>query len=635
MCGICGYVAGPERTPDAEIIAAMCGMLAHRGPDARGIYTDAGIGLGHQRLKVIDLATGDQPMSDTTGRYYLVFNGEVYNYRELRDELTASGSVFRTQSDTEVLLYGLIRHGLDFLRRVNGMFALALWDKAERTLTLVRDRFGVKPLYWLHTPALGLVFASEASVIPASSLCPPEIDRSALGLYLALSYIPGEQSIFRNVKRLLPGQWLRYTHGKSPATGVWWNLSDEWRLSMENGKAADGQWAEAFLSILEDAVRQRLHSDVPLGAFLSGGIDSSTIAALMKRQGAAVRTYTMAFKDKSYNEAEQARETALAIGTEHFEGLADISSADGILDIARRLDEPFADTSVIPTDALCKMAREHVTVALSGDGADELLAGYVTLQADALYQYARHMPGFLFRPLRRLINALPDNHGKVNTVFRLKQFASAYPRDSADAHASWRLLFDRENLGRIFPEETGLLNPFEPFRAAWNESEGLSELDRMLFVDYKTWFVDDILVKADRASMGHGLELRSPFLDYRLFALCAGMPARYKRTLRQGKIILRHTARNLLPGFVLAHPKTGFNAPVAGWLCNEWRDVAEDVFSPSSVTAGGLEPRTVAKLWQEHASGKRNHGFQLFALLMYLLWHRSLTDSGRNSTLHL
>ena len=623
MCGICGYVTRDfEQIPDSEIITAMCSVLAHHGSYARGIYTDVGIGLGHQSLKGSAPVMGNQPVSDATGRYCLVFDGAVYNWRELRDELTASGFVFRTQSYAEVLLYGLIRHGLDFLCRVNGMFALALWDKAERTLTLVRDRFGGKPLYWLHTSSGNLIFASEATAIPASAQCPFEVERSALGLYLAFSYIPGEQSILRNVKRLLPGQWLRFTHGGSPVIRTWWNLADEWRLSMEKGKAVDGQWPEAFLTVLEDAVRLCLHSDVPLGAFLSGGIDSATIAALMKRQKGVVRTYTMAFRDKSYNEAKQARETALAIGADHFEGLADITSADCLLDIARRLDEPFADTSIIPTDALCRMARKHVAVALSGEGADELLAGYATLQADALYRYVRHMPGFLFRPLQRLINALPDNYGKVNTVFRLKQFASAYPRDPADAHASWRLLFDRENLGRLFPEESGLLSPFEPFRVAWNESEGLSEMDRMLFIDYKTWLADDILVKADRTCRGHGLEVRSPFLDHRLFDLCAGMPAHYKRTFRQGKVILRQAARSLLPAFVLTRPKTGFNAPVSNWIRNEWREVAEDFFSPASVTTGGLEPQTVAQLWREHVSGKRNHGFQLFALLVYLIWHK-------------
>lgn len=316
----------------------------------------------------------------------------------------------------------------------------------------------------------------------------------------------------------------------------------------------------------------------------------------------------------------QAAETAALLGVEHFEGQADPGACDDLLDIAQRLDEPFADTSIIPMYSLCKLAKKHVTVALTGDGADELLGGYITLQADALYAKLCHLPYPVLRLVQRLVNLWPDSHHKIDLAFKLKQFFAAFPRSAPEAHACWRLLFYPEQLKSLFPGSPDLPDIFAPFRLAWEESAGLPLLDRFLYVDYQTWLLDDILLKADRAGMRHALELRSPFLDWRLFRLCAGMLAAYKRQGRQGKIILRSVAGRLLPSSVLNRPKRGFNAPVAHWLCNDWRELAEEEFQAANLEDSGLQPQTVLSLWREHSRRVKNHGFRLFNILMYLLW---------------
>lgn len=620
MCGICGWMPmDPNAVPDQEVLIRMCAPLSNRGPDEAGLHIAPGIGLGHQRLKVIDLNSGRQPMFDATGRYSIVFNGEIYNYQELKKELLALGQIFVTQSDTEVLLYGLIRCGLGFLHKTNGMFAFALWDSQEHEVLLARDRFGIKPLYWGALPNGDLIFGSEASSLAASGLFPCSINKDSLAFFLALSYIPGQASIFKGINRLMPGSWLRFSPYAGIREGQWWDLADAWERSRISASHIK-DWEDEFLSLLFDSVKIRMQSDVPLGAFLSGGLDSSSVVALMKAQASNVDTFTMSFAEPSHNEAPYAAETARLLGVKHVVEPADLGAEEDLKDIVGHLDEPFADTSIIPMHSLCKLAKKHVTVALTGDGADELLGGYITLKADALYDAMRDFPYPAIRLIRRIINLLPDTHKKIDFSFKLKQFFAAFPRSQAEAHACWRLLFHPEQLGRLFPEHPYLPDIFEPFNRAWEESDGLPWLDRFLYVDYKTWLADDILVKADRVGMRHGLELRSPFLDWRLFSLCAGMPATYKRQGNTGKVILRKVARTFLPSAVLKRPKRGFNAPVSQWLCGVWRDLATTEFQPSNLEAVGLNPQTVHTLWQEHTAYRKNHGFQLFNILVYLLW---------------
>lgn len=620
MCGICGCVlSDPAGAADRGALKRMCAAIRHRGPDEAGIFVLPGMGFGHQRLKIIDLVSGQQPMTDEGEHHALVFNGEIYNYRELRSSLEVEGCVFRTHSDTEILFQGLVRHGLDFVPRLNGMFAFAFWDTTKKEVLLVRDRFGIKPLYWSLRPGLGLIFASEASALRASGLLPCEVAPESLAFFLGLSYIPGERSIYRGVNRLQPGSWLRYSAASGVTEGKWWNLASEWKKGLRT--AATGRdWEEEFFDLLSDAVKIRMQSDVPLGAFLSSGVDSSTIVALMKRHSPATSAFTMSFHDASHDESVLAAETARLLGVTHYVESAELNATEVLIELARQLDEPFADTSIIPMYTLCENARKHVTVALTGDGADELLGGYVTLQADALYAKLRLLPASLLALFHKAVETLPETHKRLDLAYKLKQFFRAFPRPAEEAHASWRMLFQPEVLAGICSRGEVAREIFSPFLTAWNEAQGLPQLDRFLYVDYKTWLADDILVKADRASMLHALELRSPFLDWRLFRLCAGMPPALKRHGRDGKILLKRLARRLLPPRVLARPKQGFNAPVARWLATQWRPLAEEYLRPARLEAVGLNPRIIGTLWREHRSGKRNHGFRLFPLLMYLLW---------------
>ncbi|MEG2172740.1 MAG: asparagine synthase (glutamine-hydrolyzing) [Desulfovibrionaceae bacterium] len=627
MCGICGY-ALHDYSPPPSCVEAMCQQLQRRGPDSHGLYCAPGIGLGHTRLEVIDLSTGGQPMHDATGRYTLVFNGEIYNYRHIRQELEQEGHTFVTTSDTEVLLQACIHWGEAALPKLNGMFAFALWDARAQCLLLARDRLGVKPLYWALSPQGGLLFASEVSSLVASGLLPQNgasgPHQGALQSYLSVGYVIGEQSIREGVQRLRPGHTLHFQRG-TVRQSCWWDLAEQWKNAPRLNLSPE-EYSENFQALLDDSVNIRLKSDVPLGAFLSGGVDSSAIVASMRQSVADVFTFTMAFADAAYNEGPQAARVAQFLGTRHFEALADLNSTDVLHDLAAHLDEPFADTSVIPTYILCKMAKQHITVALSGDGGDELLGGYITLHADSLFPLLQRVPRPFMACVACLVDRLPDIRGKISFTYKLKQFISAYPLSPPDAHAWWRMLFSGEQIARMLP---GTPSPaslveqmFAPFRAAWKASEGLSLQDRLLFMDYKTWLVDDILFKTDRASMQHGLEVRSPFLDYRLVEYCASVPAALKRQGRNGKILLKKTTAQRIPTQILEAPKRGFNAPVSRWLCEDWRPVAEDVFSAPSLLACGLNPTATRGYWQEHATHKRDHGFRLFTLLMYVLWAR-------------
>jgi asparagine synthase (glutamine-hydrolysing) len=619
MCGICGFFKNKNKTEVSKAkINAMCSALKRRGPDGEGVYVDQDIGLGHRRLKVIDLTTGGQPMSDTSGRYVIVFNGEIYNYRDLKQDLCAKGYVLRSSSDTEVLLYGLIEHGVDFLKRVNGMFAFALWDKRERQLTLARDRFGVKPLYYAILPGNGIAFGSELSAVLVSCSNHWQINQKALGLYLGLSYIPGRDSIMEGIQRLPPGQVLSVRYEGSPILSTWWDLASIWKAKALSG-GFDSRTPDEFLHLLDDAVKSRLVSDVPLGAFLSGGIDSSTIVGLMRRHASELKTFTVAFEEASYDESSLARESAQYFGSTHYEDRVNTSDPELLIKIVNELDEPFADTSLLPTYALCGAARKHVTVALSGDGGDELLAGYITLHADSLYPYVRRMPRFIVSLLKTAVSLIPDNQKKVNFVFKVKQFLAAYPLLPSDAHAWWRMLLTSQQMQDLLCQ-ADVPDLFAPFRAAWSEVDGLPDLERCLYVDYKTWLVDDILFKVDRASMNHGLEVRSPFLDYRLVEFCAGLSWDWKRSGSVGKVLLRKVAREILPHEVLTRKKSGFNAPVSVWLDTVWRDLCNATFTKEQITKAGLSSKYVTRLWEEHRSKRADHGYRLFSILVYLLW---------------
>lgn len=623
MCGICGVVyADQQRLPAREVLQAMAQALRFRGPDAEGYFLEPGVGLAHRRLSVIDLATGGQPMTDPSGRVTIIYNGEIYNYLELREELSAAGYQFQTTSDTEVLLTAYLHWGVEVLPRLVGMYAFAIWDARDCSLLLARDRLGVKPLYWGKVPGGGVIFASELSSIIASQALPLRLEAKAIARYISLGYLTGRESALQGVERLPPGAYLLWRPEGHPEPQTYWNLATVWAQKARDTRPP-GEIAEEFLERLDLAVRQRLMSDVPLGAFLSGGIDSSIITALMRRHLDQVDTFSIGFHEESYDERSWANLVAQHLGTKHHAEVVRADSPDLLVEISSRLDEPFADTSIIPTYFLCKMARPFITVALSGDGGDELLAGYPTQLASAIHRRIKWVPRSFWRRARRMLDFLPESRRKVNLLFKLKQFLAGASLPPQEAHAAWRLLAYPEKMRELLlPELPGEeIDPFGPFREAFSQAQGLGPLDRLLCMDYKTWLTDDILVKVDRASMSHGLEVRSPFLDHRLLEFCAGIPEGLKLKGRRGKYILRQAAGQLVPRPVITRKKEGFNAPVSHWLAGSWRDLAAEAFSPASLNRGGLlNPVAVNRLFQEHLQGLRDHGFLLFTLLMLVLW---------------
>jgi len=624
MCGICG-IAHPEsdRPPDRRLLEAMTESLAHRGPDDSGTVMLPHVGLGHRRLSVVGVATGHQPMMLPEGDLTLTYNGEIYNFPALRSELERAGAVFCTAADTEVLLHGYVHWGMEgLLARIAGMFAFALWDGRRRCLYLVRDRLGVKPLYWAATGDGSLYFASELRALRLPPDLPETLDGEAALGFLTWGYLCGGASMLKGIRQLPPGAYLAWEPGRAPEITTYWDLPALWTARQAEPRLSDAAYEESFGALLEQCVRERLLSEVPLGAFLSGGLDSSLICAEILKHTAPLKTFSMGFEERGYSELPWAALVAGELGTEHAEAIADCGDPDLLVQIAAHLDEPFADTSILPSYALCRAARQHLTVALSGDGGDELLAGYTTHAADRLHGWLGHLPGPALGLANHLAQKLPDSRAKVGAVFKLKQFLAGARRNPCDAHAGWRMLFAPEVLRDVVSPDAWLdgFDPFAPFRAAHDEVPELGPLDRMLYVDYKTWLAGDILVKVDRASMAHGLEVRSPFLDHRLVEFCAGLPPHLKLKGFRGKHLMRRTAKGKLPTAVIRRNKAGFNSPVSHGFAGPWRDLARDTLLGPGAPAL-LRPEALRGLLGEHEAGKRDHGHRLFSLLMYALWH--------------
>jgi asparagine synthase (glutamine-hydrolysing) len=482
----------------------------------------------------------------------------------------------------------------------------------------------VKPLYWTTDGRGSLFFASEMGAFRALPEPPSSLNRRAALQYFSTGYVMGDESILRDVRRLGPGTFLHWRPGERPEVRTYWNLAHLWTRAKSAPAQSDSDYHEAFDALLDQCVAERLLSDVPLGAFLSGGLDSSLVCARILRAQPKLKTFSMGFQEESYSELPWASLVARELGTEHSEALVQCESPELLLEVARHLDEPFADTSILPTWALCREARKHLTVALSGDGGDELLAGYTTHAADRLRRLTALIPDPLLAAADLAAGWLPDDRRKVGPIFKLKQFLPGTRLNACDAHAWWRMLLRRDALQGLIDRDAwdDTFNPFAPFRRAWDEAPELNPLDRMLYVDYKTWLVDDILVKVDRASMAHGLEVRSPFLDHRLVEFCATLPPHLKLSGLHGKKILRDVARGQVPEQVIRRRKAGFNAPVSHWIAGPWRELAHDTLLAKEAGMGMFNRESVEGLLEAHGSGKRDHGFLIFSLLMFALWAR-------------
>ena len=659
MCGITGFWR-PQGLNEDEAHATVVGMtdtIRHRGPDDAGTWIDpaAGIALGFRRLAIIDLTTtGRQPMTSSSGRFVIVFNGEIYNFQELRRQLGALGTSFRGRSDTEVLLEGVETWGLRrTLERCNGMFAFALWDKAERTLHLARDRAGEKPLYFGWSGGT-LLFGSELKALRAHPDFQAQIDRNALALYLRRGYVPGPYSIYRGVSKLRPGTWLTVRPDRATGAGVaptaYWSARQvAEQAAAEPFRGSDAEAGEAFHALLADAVKLRMEADVPLGAFLSGGLDSSAIVALMQAHSTRpVRTFTIGFRDVRHDEAPYAAAIARHLGTEHTEQYLTPPEALAVIPrLPMVYDEPFADTSQIPTCLVSELTRRHVTVSLSGDAGDELFGGYRRHRlGPAIWRGISWIPlsvrrglGALLSPpqaartglassaLTRLTRALT---GKRNLVERARQATEILPLDSPIALYHYMMSFWKHPT-RLLPDARELLVPAtDPSR--WPDLDA-TPAQIMMYLDTVAYLPDDILVKLDRASMGASLEARIPLLDHRVIEFAWRLPMRLR--LRGGKSTkwpIRQVLDRYVPRRLLDRPKRGFHMPIADWLRGPLRDWAEALLDERRLLDAGLVPRPVREKWAEHLAGTTRWDYHLWTVLMYTSWMESTSRAPHLAT---
>jgi asparagine synthase (glutamine-hydrolysing) len=622
VCGIVGNVlARRDRTPDPAVVKRMNDRLAHRGPDDEGFFLEGPAALAMRRLKIIDLATGQQPIHGEQRRVWAVFNGEIYNYRELTAELTSRGHTFLTRSDTEVIVHGYEERGLAALDDLEGMFAFALWDAPARTLVLARDRIGIKPLYYAVLPDQ-IVFASELKALVEHPAIDRTLDLTALSRYLAHEYVPAPGSIFRSIRQLPAGHWLTYTDGRVKVEPYW---TVSFRPDPTIGEAdAAGELRE----VLDVAVRQHLISDVPLGVFLSGGIDSSTVAAFASRHvGGRLQTFSIGFEDPSFDESAHARRVAQALGTDHHE---EVLNERGALDLVERLpdllDEPLGDASLIPTFLLSRFARRSVTVALSGDGGDELFAGYPTYQAHRLARLVELVPRWLRRGLvQPIVERLPVSLSNLSLDFKLKRFLEGMNYTDVERHAFWLGSFTPAEQQELFTSEALRRMEAPPSYAAFHEllasAPSVEGLERMLYLDLKGYLGGGVLAKTDRASMGCSLEVRVPLLDRRVVELAARLPMNLKLRGLKTKYILKRTIADALPPEILARPKKGFGIPLGHWFRGALRPLIREMCGADAIRRGGLfRPEAVQQLLAEHEGQRRDHRKKLYTLLAFQLW---------------
>ncbi len=625
MCGIAGLVDFSGAPVDPGLVDAMADSVKHRGPDGRGVWSSSArnVALVHRRLAVIDLSPeASQPMAndgcEALGRppLRIVFNGEIYNFNELRADLTARGHQFRTRSDTEAILHLYEEYGPDCVRHLRGMFAFVIWDPAERRCFAARDRAGKKPLYYRHD-GQRFWFASEPRAILRDARVPAAISAPAIDAYLTLGYVPGAMSAYEGLERLLPAHCL-YADANGVRTWRYWRLDYSRKLKIDEDEAA----AE-LKRLLAESVRLRLISDVPLGAFLSGGIDSSlVVAAMASEAGSRIRTFSIGFDDPRFNELPLARQVAEKFGTEHQELMVPPAQADLLPRLAGVYGEPFADSSAVPTYILAGMTRRHITVALNGDGGDESFAGYTRYWAHLRALQYGQLPRVVRAPLERAAAAMITPRSGRTLSYDVSRFLSSSTVPAALRYAGWFGFFPDRAMRT--PELASAVRGIDPIAALEHAFDpALHPIDAAMAADVDTYLPGDLLVKIDTATMAHGLEARSPLLDHHIMEFAAALPVHMKRRGRRGKLLLRRLAAEWLPPDILRAPKRGFGVPLDTWFRGEMRPLLMDLLGDRRARVTSyLRADVVQRLLDDHLAGRAAHGHRLWSLVMLELWHR-------------
>jgi asparagine synthase (glutamine-hydrolysing) len=632
MCGIAGILDIQGRAVDATLLHRLCKVLAHRGPDDEGYYVDGPIGLGQRRLAILDVAGGRQPMSNEDGSVCVTFNGEIYNFQELRRQLEAAGHRFATRSDTEVIVHAYEQYGPECAKQLRGMFAFGLWDARARRLFVARDRVGKKPLFYAEADGQWL-FASELQALLQHPGLARDVDPTALDDYLTYGYVPAPKTIFKGVHKLAPAHYLTLDFGAAGGartrTERYWHLEYGPKLNVSEAEAAEG-----LLEGLQEAVRLRMVADVPLGALLSGGIDSSVVVALMSQVSGRVKTFSIGFEEQDFTELPYARLVAERYGTEHHELIVRPDALEVLPTLVRHYGEPYADSSAVPTYYVAKLTREHVKVALNGDGADECLAGYERYRGSRVADVYQAVPAVARKlaaePFRRLIPAVGSRRSALQ---RLKRFLEAAD-DSADRRClRWMTYFPADRKRTLytgeFQERLAGHDGDQWLLDLWARSvrECADLLDTLLSVDVQSYLPYDLLVKMDIASMANSLEARSPFLDHEVMEFCARLPSAYKLRGLTSKYLLKKAAAQLLPPETLRRGKRGFEVPVGYWMRGDLRPWIEDVLlSPRALKRGYFKPDALRQLVHAHVDGRHDWSFELWALLWLELWHRDFMD---------
>lgn len=624
MCGIAGFISSEaeEREPGREaLLDAMCRIITHRGPDEQGTVVRGRAALGMRRLSIIDLKTGQQPIFSGDERLVIVFNGEIYNFRELRAELEGKGYRFKTNSDTETILHAFKEYGRECVSRLRGMFAFAIWDFENRSLFMARDRIGKKPLFYSLTADGTFVFGSELKSLMQHPGVSREIDLAAIDAYLTFGYVPESLCIFRSIRKLAPGHTLQFKDGEITVSRYWDLPTEPFEGRKEN------ELADELRERLREAVKVRLISEVPLGAFLSGGIDSSAVVGMMSSLSEEpVKTFSIGFNEDSFNELKYARVAARHFKTDHHEFIVTPDLVETVDEIVWHFDEPFADPSSLPTFMVAKMAREHVTVVLSGDGGDELFAGYTRYRTSLDRAWASRLPSSFRGLLANVGSVMPHSAPGKNYLYNI----------SLDPIGRYIDLVSHFNLVRrreLYSDEmVRSLNgqfgrPEEGFRSIAVSNDVSDLLSSMLLLDSKTYLPSDVMVKVDRMTMANSIEARAPLLDHELIEFAARVPHELKMKGGETKYLLKRSLEGMVPREILYRKKQGFGVPIEEWINSELRDrMRETLLDPKTIGRGYFDRRYIELLLKEHAARRRDHSYSLWALFMLELWHRRFVD---------